>query len=146
MLLDFGIYYLRSMSSELYKVLKATFGYSQFRYQQEKIIQSVLSKKDTLVVMPTGGGKSMCYQLPALMFDGLTIVVSPLIALMNDQVSALNELGVAAESLHSNQSNEKLQNIYSRVRDGEIKLLYISPEGILNQENYYFLKTEPRQI
>ena len=88
------------------QILQTVFGYPQFKPLQEEIITNVLARKDSLVIMPTGGGKSLCYQIPALIFDGLTIVVSPLISLMKDQVQQLNQLGVPAALLNSSLSFE----------------------------------------
>ena len=113
------------------KILKNTFGYDTFRPLQEDIISQVLAKKDTLVIMPTGGGKSICYQIPALIFDGLTIVVSPLISLMKDQVEQLAELGVDAVCLNSSLSDEKYQSNIQKVLNGEVKMLYLAPETLL---------------
>ncbi len=127
-------------NSVLFDVLKSTFGYSHFRPQQEEIIRHVLDRKDALVIMPTGGGKSICYQLPAIIQEGLTVVISPLIALMNDQVLALQQLGVEAATLHSNIGFEERSKINAKLNSGELKLLYISPEGILNKDNYHYLK------
>lgn len=113
------------------KILKEVFGYQSFRQYQQEIIESVLQKKDTLVIMPTGGGKSICYQIPALIFEGLTVVVSPLISLMKDQVSQLNELGVAAVVLNSSISKQEYSLNVQRIERGEAKLLYVAPETLL---------------
>jgi len=113
------------------EILKDTFGYSAFRGEQSKVIQSVIEGNDNLVIMPTGGGKSLCYQIPALVRDGLTIVVSPLIALMNDQVAALKQLDVAAEAMHSNVDEGLKRKIINDIDHGTLKMLYISPEGLL---------------
>lgn len=122
------VIYLCSMNAPL-EVLQKYFGYSSFRLEQEAIIHSVLQKKDTFVLMPTGGGKSLCYQIPALLFDGLTVVISPLIALMKDQVDALRVNGIAAAYLNSTQSYQEQNHIISAVRDKKIKLLYLAPES-----------------
>jgi ATP-dependent DNA helicase RecQ len=124
-------------------ILKRVFGFDEFRSLQEKVIQNVLNKKDTLVIMPTGSGKSLCYQIPALLFNGLTIVVSPLISLMKDQVEQLRELGVPTVMLNSSLSYEEyLQNV-SRVRKNEVKLLYVAPETLLKSNILEMLSTIP---
>lgn len=120
-------------------ILKDVFGYDEFRPLQEEIINSVLQKKDTLVIMPTGGGKSLCYQLPALMFEGLTVVVSPLISLMKDQVAQLQQLGVPAVFLNSSLAPDEYQRNLDRVRKGEAKLLYVAPETLLKIKTLAFL-------
>src|SRR6187549_1227922 len=111
------------------EALQKYFGYSTFRLEQEAIISSVLQKKDTFVLMPTGGGKSLCYQIPALVFDGLTIVISPLIALMKDQVDALRVNGIQAAYLNSTQSYYEQEEILASVRSKNLKLLYLAPES-----------------
>ena len=122
-------------------ILKDVFGYDTFRLQQGQIIDTVLSGKDTLVIMPTGGGKSLCYQVPALVLEGLTVVISPLIALMMDQVAALKENGVAAEAINSNLSMEQRQSIHTDINSGKIKLLYVSPEKLGSDGFVRFLST-----
>lgn len=125
----------------IYQILKSTFGYDEFRSNQEEIINHALQKKDALVIMPTGGGKSICYQIPALASKGITLVVSPLIALMNDQVLALRQMGVKAEALHSNLSQTELNQVYKQLETGNLKLLYMSPERINNETTQRFLTT-----
>jgi len=112
-------------------VLKAVFGYDSFRLLQKDIISNVLAKKDTLAIMPTGGGKSLCYQIPALIFDGLTVVVSPLISLMQDQVAALNANGINAVFLNSTVEWEDYKDSMNSIRRGETKIVYVSPEGLM---------------
>ncbi|WP_019038107.1 DNA helicase RecQ [Psychroflexus tropicus] len=111
-------------------LLKTYFGYDNFRKNQSEIIQHVLNKNDALVVMPTGGGKSLCYQLPALEFKGVTLVISPLIALMKDQVDALRSNGIEAEFFNSTQSPELQQEIKAKVANKTVKLLYAAPESL----------------
>ncbi|MBK9734279.1 MAG: DNA helicase RecQ [Saprospiraceae bacterium] len=111
-------------------LLKEIWGFSTFRPHQSEIIDTILSGKDCLVIMPTGGGKSLCFQLPALMLPGLTVVVSPLIALMNDQVDALKLSGVSVAAMHSNLKANELSDIEKQLIQGQIKLLYVSPERI----------------
>jgi len=118
-------------------LLEKYFGYSSFRNQQEKIINTVLQKRDCLVLMPTGGGKSLCFQLPALMMEGLTVVISPLIALMKDQVDALRLNGVEAAFLNSSQSATEQQNVFSSIASEKLKLLYIAPEKLGSGENSF---------
>jgi len=117
------------------QALQKYFGYSEFRHQQAAIIQHVLDKKDVLALMPTGGGKSLCYQLPAVLLDGLTIVISPLIALMKDQVDALNVNGIPAAFLNSAQNPNEQATLINRLRNKEIKLLYLAPERLFGTEN-----------
>ena len=112
-------------------ILKKQFGYAAFRLHQEAIIGSVLAGKDTFVLMPTGGGKSLCYQIPALMCEGLTIVVSPLIALMKDQVDALRINGIEAAYLNSTQSYQEQESILRDAKAKKLKLLYLAPEKLL---------------
>nr|WP_205945711.1 ATP-dependent DNA helicase RecQ [Erwinia sp. JH02] len=113
------------------QVLRDTFGYQQFRPGQQTIIQESLNGRDCLVVMPTGGGKSLCYQIPALVREGLTLVVSPLISLMKDQVDQLLANGVAAACLNSTQNREEQQEVMAGCRTGRIRLLYIAPERLM---------------
>ena len=113
------------------KILKKIFGYDEFRPLQADIIDNILKRKDTLVIMPTGGGKSICYQIPALIFDGLTIVVSPLISLMKDQVEQLAALGVAASYLNSSLSRQEYSRTIRRIKQKKVKILYLAPEALL---------------
>lgn len=121
------------------KALKRYFGFDQFRPMQEKVINSILNGNDAVVIMPTGGGKSICYQIPAIIMDGITIVVSPLIALMKDQVEGLKANGVSADFLNSSQSTSQQGEIIEKLIQKKIKLLYVSPEKLVSQEFYYLL-------
>ena len=118
------------MSLKPLDALTNIFGYPAFRGQQDKVIDHVLAKRDALVLMPTGGGKSLCYQIPALCMDGLTVVISPLIALMQNQVEALRQLGIAAAALNSSHPREEQDDIKAALLRGELKLLYIAPERL----------------
>ncbi|QXT39782.1 DNA helicase RecQ [Gymnodinialimonas ceratoperidinii] len=111
-------------------LLKATFGFDDFRPGQAEIVEAVASGKDVLAIMPTGGGKSLCFQLPALMREGVTVVISPLIALMRDQVRGLREAGVAAGALTSGNTPEETDAVWEGLEDGSLKLLYIAPERL----------------
>jgi ATP-dependent DNA helicase RecQ len=123
------------------ELLKNIFGYDEFRSLQLEIITSILNKKDALVVMPTGGGKSLCYQLPALIFKGLTIVVSPLISLMKDQVDQMTQLGIEAVLLNSSISRQEYNENINLIREGSVKLLYVAPETLLKNDILQFLQT-----
>ena len=112
-------------------ILKNTFGYDTFRPLQQEVIENVMARRDTLAVMPTGGGKSLCYQIPSLQFDGLTVVVSPLISLMKDQVEQLRAFGVPALFLNSSLGPQEYLENMEYVRRGEVKLLYLAPETLL---------------
>ncbi|RQW61760.1 ATP-dependent DNA helicase RecQ [Vibrio viridaestus] len=117
--------------SDAQTVLRSVFGYQTFRVGQEEVIDAVLSGEDCVVIMPTGGGKSLCYQIPALVRSGLTLVISPLISLMKDQVDQLKANGVAAECINSSMTREELMSVYQRINSGQLKLLYVSPERVL---------------
>ena len=121
-------------------ILKSRFGYDSFRGLQAEIISTVLTQRDSLVLMPTGAGKSLCYQLPALMFKGVTLVVSPLIALMKDQVDGLNANGVPARSINSAQSRWEMEEVQAELRGGHVKLLYVAPERLALPEFRGFLR------
>ena len=127
-------------------VLKSVFGYSSFRPLQKEIIQNVCSGRDTLAIMPTGGGKSLTYQIPALIFDGLTVVVSPLIALMHDQVSSLASNGIEAVFLNSSLEWEEYKSCVARVLSGKVKIVYVSPEGLATQKIQTLLHNENLHI
>lgn len=123
------------------QILKNVFGYDSFRPLQQEIIESIVNKKDCLVVMPTGGGKSLCYQIPALMFDGLTIVISPLISLMKDQVEQLRQLGVNTALLNSSLSQKDYSLNFANVKSGKAKLLYLAPESLQKEDISTLLKS-----
>ena len=120
--------------SKALDILRGRFGYPQFRFQQQQIIETLISGGDALVLMPTGGGKSLCYQIPSILRDGTGIVISPLIALMQDQVDALAQNGINAAFLNSTQSFEQQQQVRRRLRNGEIDLLYVAPERALGDD------------
>ncbi|MFL8801181.1 MULTISPECIES: DNA helicase RecQ [unclassified Clostridioides] len=118
------------MNEKLLEILSKYYGYTSFRKGQESIIHSILSEKDVLAIMPTGGGKSICYQLPALILDGMTIVISPLISLMKDQVDALKTMGINAAFINSSLSNKEFNEILNNIRKNNYKILYIAPERL----------------
>lgn len=127
-------------------VLKTVFGYDTFRPLQKDIITNVLKSKDTLAVMPTGGGKSLCYQLPALIMEGMTLVVSPLISLMQDQVGSLKTNGINSVFLNSSLSWEEYLQAIDEIKNGQIKILYVSPEGLATQKIRELLSTPEIKI
>jgi len=124
-------------------ILKDVFGYDEFRFLQKEIIQNILHRNDTLVVLPTGSGKSLCYEIPALIFEGLTVVVSPLISLMDDQVKQLTMLGIEAAVLNSSLSYAAYRNNTERVLRNKIKLLYLAPETLFQQKTIDMLSSVP---
>ena len=129
--------------SLLREKLKEYFGFSSFKGNQEAVIRNVLSGKDTFVLMPTGGGKSLCYQLPALLMDGVAIVISPLIALMKNQVDAMrtysNDAGIA-HFLNSSLNKSAVAQVRNDVLEGRTKLLYFAPESLTKEDNVAFLR------
>jgi len=126
--------------TDLINKLKDVFGYNQFRGNQEEIINNVLNGKSAFVIMPTGAGKSLCYQLPAVMSEGTAIVISPLIALMKNQVDQLVALGVNAQFLNSTLSKAEITRVKRDTLRGDIKLLYVAPESLTKEENLAFLR------
>jgi len=122
------------MQAEVYdaalQVLKSRYGYDQFRFQQAEIVHNLIEGHDALVLMPTGGGKSICYQVPSIVRNGVGIVISPLIALMQDQVNALNTLGIRASFLNSTQNSDTRRDVEQLLIKGELDLLYVSPERL----------------
>ncbi len=119
------------------EILQKYYGYNSFKEGQQEIINNILNGVDTLCIMPTGGGKSLCYQIPALVFNGITLVVSPLISLMKDQVDSINDIGISAAYINSTQSLDEIKEILNNCYEGKIKLLYIAPERL---ESEYFNK------
>lgn len=132
--------------SSAHHCLQEVFGYSVFRGEQEAVINHLINGGDALVLMPTGGGKSLCYQLPALLRDGVAIVISPLIALMQDQVDTLQQLGVAAAFLNSSQDAEQANNVADQLLQGELKILYVAPERLLSGNFSYLLEQLDQRV
>lgn len=126
-------------NNKVRKILKEIFGYDNFRSSQQDIINNILAKNNSFVLMPTGAGKSLCYQIPALLFEGLTIVISPLIALMQDQVNSLKENGVKVAAINSSISYYEISNIKEQIKNNQLKLLYIAPERLLMDEFLEFI-------
>src|SRR5258707_15538450 len=116
------------MELDLSQSLQQHFGYGAFRKGQEAVVRSVLSGRPTIAILPTGAGKSLCFQLPALLLEGTTVVVSPLVALMKDQVDALRARGIAATFINSSLSDAERQERQSALRRGEYRLMYVAPE------------------
>ena len=121
------------------QILQQYFGYDNFRLEQSNAVKNVIAKQDTFVLMPTGGGKSLCYQVPALVLEGTAIVISPLIALMKDQVDALRVNGISASYINSSMSSFEQNETLNQLKKGELKLLYVAPEK-LSADNGSFLK------
>ncbi len=131
------------MSELALQILQSTFGYSEYRFHQKNIIEQVIAGKDAVVLMPTGGGKSLCYQIPAMARDGVGIVVSPLIALMQDQVNALQQLGVKSAFLNSSLDGFEAQEVENNLLNGEIDLLYVAPERLMTERFLNLLERSP---
>ncbi len=129
----------QAMKQSPLDILNSVFGYSDFRGHQQDIIDSVVAGNDALVLMPTGGGKSLCYQVPALVRDGVGIVVSPLIALMQDQVDAMRQLGVSASFLNSTMTSEEQREVERQLENGQLDLLYVAPERLLQPRTFQLL-------
>ena len=125
---------MAASESDLEKPLKQYFGFSAFRPNQREIVEAILARRDVFAALPTGGGKSLCYQLPALLSDGITVVVSPLIALMKDQVDAAERLGIPATFLNSSLTPEESRERWKAISSGKMRLLYVSPERMANEE------------
>ena len=128
--------------TQIHRILKDKFGYDSFRPYQEEAIESVLKGEDVLLVLPTGGGKSICFQLPALVKKGITVVVSPLIALMDDQVLALRENGISAHAIHSNLENHDRTNVYGQIFSEETSIVYMAPERLLTESMLTYLENQ----
>ena len=127
------------MKIEARRLLKEIYGYDDFREGQKVIISSVLSRRDTLGVMSTGGGKSICYQIPALLFRGITLVISPLISLMKDQVDSLKLLGIKSVYINSTLSKEEYIEAIHKIKSGSVKIIYIAPERFENEKFSTFI-------
>ena len=130
----------------LYDALKKHFGFDKFKGNQEAIMTSLLEGRDTFVLMPTGGGKSLCYQLPALLMEGTAIIISPLIALMKNQVDAMRNFSEddnIAHFLNSSLNKTAIDQVKNDIISGKTKLLYVAPESLTKEENIEFLKTVP---
>lgn len=134
------------MAADIHQILREVFGFARFQGQQEAAIANALAGGDSLVLMPTGGGKSLCYQVPALLLEGTALVVSPLIALMQDQVAALRELGVDAAYLNSTLSFDEQQRVLARLKEGGLKLLYVAPERLLQEQTLALLTSLPTSL
>ncbi len=134
------------MNQSSKNTLNEVFGYPEFRGQQEAIIEATLEGRDSLVIMPTGGGKSLCYQIPAMLRQGTGLVVSPLIALMQDQVTALHEFGIEAGFLNSSQSPDERREVMTRLRQGRLQLLYVAPERLVTEHTRSLLRDIPLSI
>src|SRR5690242_18938113 len=133
----------RATVQDLYDALKRHWGYDSFRPMQERIVQSLITGNDAAVIMPTGGGKSLCYQLPAVVIGRTVVVISPLIALMQDQVAQLADMGIAAAFLNSSLPWDEQRSIMRAAEQGAFRLLYLSPERLARQDTIAWLEQVP---
>lgn len=131
------------MNNSALKVLNKYYGYDNFRGDQNEVIESILNGRDTMAIMPTGGGKSLCYQIPALLFKGITIVISPLISLMKDQVDSIKTLGIRAAYINSSIAQDEILNICSSLKNGGVKILYVAPERLESPDFCSIIKNLP---
>ncbi|QIR75076.1 DNA helicase RecQ [Sulfurospirillum diekertiae] len=129
--------------TEPYRILQSVFGHHRFRAYQEEAVNAILAHKDIMMILPTGAGKSLCYQLPSLVMEGLSVVISPLLALMHDQITALSTFGIKASMISSMQSPQEIQETMQACQKGEIKLLYVAPERLKGESFLHFLQTLP---
>ena len=132
---------INELNTKAFDVLRDTFGYSSYKYEQKEIIETVLSENHTLAIMPTGAGKSLCYQIPAIISSKKTIIISPLISLMDDQISALKECGDQAEKIHSDLSYSERITSWKNFKNGNSKIIYMSPERLMTENIINDLKT-----
>ncbi len=132
-----NVYETNYMKTEGYntpeEALKILFGYESFRPGQKPVIDSILARRDVFAVMPTGAGKSVCYQVPAMMLPGITLVISPLISLMQDQVNSLNEAGISAAYINSSLSEMAFYDTVNKARQGQYKIIYVAPERLTTE-------------
>lgn len=135
--------YNPSMINRAVEVLQNTFGFNQYRPPQEEVVNTLLEGQDALVIMPTGGGKSLCYQLPAIVRPGVGVVISPLIALMQDQVDALSQAGVRSSYINSSLSFDEMRLVEQALMAGELDLLYIAPERLIQARTLDLLSQIP---
>jgi len=135
---------MNTSTAEIYSALNTYFGFESFKDRQEEIVKSVLGGKDTLVIMPTGGGKSLCYQLPAIMLEGTAIIISPLIALMKNQVDSIrgySQNDDIAHFLNSSLNKTQITKVKSDIKSGVTKLLFVAPESLVKEENIQFFQS-----
>ena len=129
--------------SDKNRILQSVFGHHAFRSYQEEAVDAILAHRDIMMILPTGAGKSLCYQLPSLVMEGISVVISPLLALMHDQITALSTFGIKASMISSMQSPSEIQETMQACRKGELKLLYVAPERLKGESFLNFLQTLP---